>query len=38
MLPLMSPQDANRKLEAGEIRLVDIREPDEVESLRIEGA
>ena len=38
MLPLMSPQDVKRKLEAGEIRLVDIREPDEVESLRIEGA
>lgn len=38
MLPLMNPQDAKRKLEAGEIRLVDIREPDEVESLRIEGA
>lgn len=34
----MSPQDVKRKLEAGEIRLVDIREPDEVESLRIEGA
>ena len=31
----MSPQDVKRKLEAGEIRLVDIREPDEVESLRI---
>ena len=27
MLPLMSPQDVKRKLEAGEIRLVDIREP-----------
>ena len=26
MLPLMSPQDVKRKLEAGEIRLVDIRE------------
>ena len=38
MLPLMSPQDVRRKLEAGEIRLVDIREPDEVETLRIEGA
>ena len=38
MLPLMSPQDVQRKLEAGEIRLVDIREPDEVASLRIEGA
>ena len=38
MLPLMSPQDVKRKLEAGEIRLVDIREPDEVASLRIEGA
>ena len=38
MLPLMSHQDVKRKLEAGEIRLVDIREPDEVASLRIEGA
>lgn len=38
MLPLMSPQDVKAKLAAGEIRLVDIREPEELASLRIEGA
>lgn len=38
MLPLMSPQDVRNRLAAGEIRLVDIREPEELASQRIDGA
>lgn len=38
MLPLISPIDAFQKLREGKIRLVDVREPDEVRALRVPGA
>lgn len=38
MLPLISPVDAFQKLREGKIRLVDIREPDEVTAVRVPGA
>lgn len=38
MLPSLSPAEAYKRLQAGEARLVDIREIDEVESLSIPGA
>ncbi len=37
-LPKMAPQEARRRMEEGTIRLVDIREPDEVAALRVPGA
>ena len=37
-LPKMSAQEVARRMEAGTIRLVDIREPEEVAALRVPGA
>ena len=37
-LPKMSAQEVLRRMEAGTVRLVDIREPDEVAALRVPGA
>ena len=36
-LPKMSAQEVLRRMEAGTVRLVDIREPDEVAALRVLG-
>ncbi|MGE9985172.1 rhodanese family protein [Desulfovibrio sp. SGI.169] len=38
MLPAISPAETLQKLQDGKIRLVDIREPDEINSLRVPGA
>lgn len=38
LLPKMTAQEVLRRMEAGTIRLVDIREPEEVAALRIPGA
>ena len=38
MLPVMSPAEAAQRLQAGTIRLVDIREPDEYARLSVPGA
>ena len=38
MLPLISPAETLQKLRDGKIRLVDIREPDEVNAVRVPGA
>lgn len=38
MLPTISPEDTSQKLREKKIRLVDIREPDEVAALRVPGA
>ena len=38
MLPVISPAETHRKLEAGTIRLIDIREPDEIAALRAPGS
>lgn len=38
MLSGISPVEALQKMRRGEIRIVDIREPDEVNSVRIPGA
>lgn len=38
MLPVISPVETLQKLRDGKIRLVDIREPDEVNALRVPGA
>lgn len=37
-LPKMTAQEVLRRMNAGTVRLVDIREPDEVAALRIPGA
>ena len=37
-LPKMSAQEVARRMEAGTIRLVDIREPEEMAALRVPGA
>ena len=38
MLPVISPAETLQKLRDGKIRLVDIREPDEVNAVRVPGA
>lgn len=38
MLPEISPEEAHRRWQAGEIRLVDIREPAEMAEVSIPGA
>lgn len=38
MLPAISPAETLQKLRDGKIRLVDIREPDELNALRVPGA
>ena len=38
MLPAISPAETLQKLQAGKIRLVDVREPDELSALRVPGA
>lgn len=38
MLPTIRPEETFQKLREGKIRLVDIREPDEVAALRVPGA
>lgn len=34
----ITPQDAQRRLKAGELVLVDVREPSEVAAVRVKGA
>lgn len=38
MLPMISPQDAERMLREGGARLIDVREPGELAEIRIPGA
>ena len=38
MLPSLSPVEVYKRLEAGEVRLVDVREADELAAVSIPGA